>query len=364
MYINGKKFGILLSVIGSVLASAKDECGFVNTLLGKSTSNDCCNEGYPYIKCSNNHITYINLSGRKINKELPKTFGSMKKLVSLNLSNTGIYGSIPSDLENLESLVEFNLGYNEITEIPDNIDSLKHLKILNVTHNKIKSYQKNTNNLKVLTDLDLSNNEIEDEILGDISNGILRVLNLSNNNISGSIPESLYNITSLVDINLSNNIIDGSIMEDISKITNLRNLDLGNNRLSGDIPTESFEKLKNMAHLNLEKNIGLSGKIPSITYDSIFYTCKFTDTNLCYSNKKNTNCEYSSYRCDDCKENAQYDGSMCKCKENYTGLGYILCSESEDTNLNKGSESGSLARISFSTFIISSLILIVSYLLI
>jgi hypothetical protein len=98
------------------------------------------------------------------------------------------------------------------------------------------------------------------ESLGNLSN--LQVLNLGRNGkISGSIPESLGNLSNLVDLDLhQNNLLSGSIPESLGNLSNLQHLFLGTNQLSGSIP-ESLGNLSNLESLTLGSN-QLSGSIP------------------------------------------------------------------------------------------------------
>jgi len=59
MFLSGKKLCVILSVIGTVLADAKDECGFVNEILGNGEGTNCCAVGYPNVLCNKDHITYM-----------------------------------------------------------------------------------------------------------------------------------------------------------------------------------------------------------------------------------------------------------------------------------------------------------------
>jgi len=368
MFISEKRLCLLLIAIGSVLADANDECGLFNTLLGREESNLCCSEGYPLIKCSKEHITYINLSNKEINKELPSTFGNLPKLSVLNLSNNNITGSLPDDFENLEELFELNLSSNEITGgISKNITKLKNLKALNLSKNKISSIPKEIASLPLLTDLDLSDNEIETQLISLIEGenvfSSLRNLNLSNNKVNGTIPTEISIISNLVSLKLSNNELEGSIPSTIGDLSKLKFLYLNNNKLSGEIPTTSLVKLI-MTEIDLSENIEISGKIPKLMYNAEEHICNYNNTSLCYIKKDDNLCKYTDYVCSSCVENA-YKGSdnVCRCIENYSGIGYSSCYDIKDNNLEKENENGVNARASFKSLTIATIIIFASYLL-
>jgi len=361
MFLSGKKLCVVLSVIGTALAAYIDECQFVNEILGRSEGTDCCSMGYPNVLCSKGHITFIDLSGKDI-KQLPAM--DLPGLTVLNLSNNKI-SELP-DLSKLTSLVSLNLSGNEIKEIPDSVSSLVNLKALDASNNKLTSFQENLVNLKFLTNLDLSNNEIEGKIPSSIGSfDGLKVLKMNNNKLSESIPDDITTLKTLIELDLSSNELTDNIPTDINEIDNLRVLNLSSNKLSGNIPTGSLEKFTNMKEINLEGNDGLYGKAPSITFDEVDtkVVCKYKDTSICYSGKKNKLCEYPSHSCEDCADNAEVDSNdVCVCNSGFSGIGYIDCQAISDSDLNKGSSAADF-RTSFQMLTFTTLILLVSYLL-
>ena len=97
------------------------------------------------------------------------------------------------------------------------------------------------------------------ESIGDLTN--LEKLYISNCNLTGSIPESIGNLSSLKTLSLNRSKLNGSIPESIGNLTELTSLEITyNNQLSGNIP-ESIGYLTNLEDLNLIGN-KLTGNIP------------------------------------------------------------------------------------------------------
>ncbi len=113
-----------------------------------------------------------------------------------------------------------------------------------------------TTNTNWCTDADLS------EWYGVTTNSDGRVteVSLSSNNLSGSIPESIGNLSNLSYLYLYSNSLTGSIPESIGNLSNLSYLSLSSNSLTGSIP-ESIGNLENIRTCYLYYN-NLSGVIP------------------------------------------------------------------------------------------------------
>ncbi|ORY54091.1 L domain-like protein [Neocallimastix californiae] len=286
------------------------ECKFVNSLLGRDLSDDCCDE----VTCKDGHITKISFFNLK-NQTLPNSFGSMPYLKSIYLQNNNLTGSIPPEIGDLEKLEYLYLRNNQLNgTIPPEIGRLHNLKYF-----------------------DLSDNHLIGPVPSSFGNlSGLKELYLNNNNLNDTIPSEIGNLSSLEYLDLQNNNLTGSIPPEIGELSNLELLNLKNNSLSGLIPTKELEKLTNLNTINLEKNIDLYGKIP---YNSKYDNCNFNETSLCYLKKdKNPKCTYPDtfYDCTICRQNsvsALVEG-ICLCNTGYKGVGYIECSHGATFLLN------------------------------
>ncbi|EXB44848.1 LRR receptor-like serine/threonine-protein kinase RPK2 [Morus notabilis] len=110
--------------------------------------------------------------------------------------------------------------------------------------------------------LNFSNNRFSGHIPMQISVICRSLLSLdvSGNEISGSMPQSLGDLTSLVLLDLSRNKLHGKIPPDMSRLRHLKYLSLAHNSLTGPIPY-SFGWFQSLEVLDLSSN-SLSGEIP------------------------------------------------------------------------------------------------------
>nr|GLL39159.1 LRR receptor-like serine/threonine-protein kinase RPK2 [Ipomoea trifida] len=158
---------------------------------------------------------------------------------------TGQLPSMPIAPETLgeQSAYAFLAGSNNFTgPFPENIiEQCHHMRSLIVN---------------------VSNNGLSGLVPTDIGSncGSLKLFDVSKNQISGTIPQSVGHLVSLVSLNLSWNILQGQIPSTFGLMKDLKYLSLTGNKLSGSIPT-SLQQLKSLEVLDLSSNL-LSGQIP------------------------------------------------------------------------------------------------------
>ena len=104
-------------------------------------------------------------------------------------------------------------------------------------------------------------NTLDDTVACTMENGRFTKIKLSNMGLSGTIPESIGDLTELTHLGLKNNNLNGEIPESIRNLINLTQLSLGYNSLGGSIP-ESIGDLKKLVVLDVSHN-NLEGSIPS-----------------------------------------------------------------------------------------------------
>ena len=108
-------------------------------------------------------------------------------------------------------------------------------------------------------------------------NGRITLLKCYNKGLSGSIPESIGNLTELTQLTFKGNNLSGEIPESIGYLTKLTQLNLADNALSGSIP-ETIGNLKSLTNLDLSNNL-LTGNIPNRIEDLMVLHTFFADSN-------------------------------------------------------------------------------------
>eukprot|EP00833_Pecoramyces_ruminatium_P017588 jgi/Orpsp1_1/1191620/evm.model.d7180000087387.1 len=84
---------------------SSDECKYINSLLNKNDSYNCCN----VFTCEEGHITEIVLSSYNFNgRSIPESIGNLIELRKLNrnIIQTQLNGIIPESIGNLTKLNE------------------------------------------------------------------------------------------------------------------------------------------------------------------------------------------------------------------------------------------------------------------
>ncbi|XP_044396147.1 receptor-like protein EIX1 [Triticum aestivum] len=160
------------------------------------------------------------------------------------------------------SLKHLNLEENMIDEVlPAELGNLSALEILQLSGSFVKGMLPDTLiNLCNLKIIDLTWNEIEGDVTGFIerlpkcSLSKLQVLLLDHNNITGSLPDSVSRMTSLITLNLAFNGLTGNLTTGIGNLSNLTYLDLRYNQMGGLITEEHFSKLPHLQELHLSAN--------------------------------------------------------------------------------------------------------------
>ncbi|GLT35956.1 hypothetical protein SLA2020_103640 [Shorea laevis] len=143
-----------------------------------------------------------------------------------------------------------------------------------------------------LTFLNLSSNEfgLMPDWLGKLTSltflDLSKSMYLFNNQLSGSIPDSIEQLSKLESIDLSDNQLNGSIPNSFGQLSKLKSMDLSYNQLSGRIPN-SIGKLSNLETLLVDDN-SLEGVISEAHFANL---SKLTKLNI---GVNNLNCEMKS----------------------------------------------------------------------
>jgi hypothetical protein len=84
-------------------------------------------------------------------------------------------------------------------------------------------------------------------------------LELFRNNLTSTIPEGLYDVTSLTRIRLQENKLDGTLSSKLGQMAELEEFRVGNNAIAGSLPQE-FYQMERIVDFRCE-NSGLTGTL-------------------------------------------------------------------------------------------------------
>ncbi|KAH7690670.1 Non-specific serine/threonine protein kinase protein [Dioscorea alata] len=223
------------------------------------------------------YLKHLDLSMNYFNHSLiPDFIGSLANLEYLNLSHAGFSGTIPhAALGNLSRLCYLDLNCKEASIIPyiddlhwlSGMTSLHHLDLSGVNLSNVSHWLHDINMLSSLLVLKLSYAQLQaggihdTTLLHHLNFTSLRVLDLSGNyDLNITLPQWLFNLTSLVYLDLSNCALHGKLPVNIGDLSSLRFLSLSYNSFDGMIP-ESLRNLSSLEILSLNSNM-FNGGIP------------------------------------------------------------------------------------------------------
>ncbi|KAG8363953.1 hypothetical protein BUALT_Bualt19G0075900 [Buddleja alternifolia] len=215
------------------------------------------------------NLVLLSLANCGLHGEIPDSLIQLKRLQLLNLNENRLIGTIPSGLYNISSMSIFSMSSNRLEgTIPSDIGfTFPNLSFLELTDNYFNGVlPASLSNASLLEELYMHSNNFTGQILKDFSRlSSLRFVDLSTNHLEGDISfiSSMINCTSLEALLLSKNLLSGSLPDSISNLsTQLSFLAIDYSQLHGTIPS-GIGNLIGLNRLSIANNY-LEGPIPSV----------------------------------------------------------------------------------------------------
>ncbi|XP_050369522.1 receptor-like protein 2 [Argentina anserina] len=211
------------------------------------------------------HLTHLNLSHNSLSGPLDDLFLSLNDLKIVDLSYNLLFGVLPSSLPSSHiQMIDFSSNRLHGAIPSSFLQKAWNLASFNASNNSFSGPIPSSICLpssSLLRHLDLSFNNFN----GSISSGLgkcskLQVFRAAHNYLSGSLPEDIFNVTTLEEISLPLNSLNGAVSDAIANLTSLITLDLSYNQLSGVLPLH-LGKLSKLKHILLDFN-HLEGSLP------------------------------------------------------------------------------------------------------
>ncbi|XP_071926005.1 receptor-like protein EIX2 isoform X2 [Coffea arabica] len=216
-------------------------------------------------------LRHITMDSIETGPQFPNWLRTQKEIEVLFMQNVSISDAIPSWFGvHFNYLKALDLSRNNLegslksfATVADVDKEAIKIESLYLSYNRFTgSIPEDLCRLKTLMVLDLSNNHLSGSIplcLGNLRH--LVALSLSDNNLCGQIPSSLGNLEELGTLHLSGNKFDGKLPSSMQNLIRLQILDLGENGIKDIIPVWIGERLSDLKFLRLESN-NFRGGIP------------------------------------------------------------------------------------------------------
>ncbi|KAG5613904.1 hypothetical protein H5410_013728 [Solanum commersonii] len=260
-----------------------------NTLLELEISSTGISDELPDSIGTFSSLNILVMYGCQLSGRIPDSVGNLTQIRYLDFGNSYFTGHIPSTISKLKQLTFLGLSSNSFSgEIPDIFSNLQELRYLYLQNNKfhrfVSFYNCKLDTTSTLILVDGLNDEFK-------TNPTFKHLDLSHNQLSGSLLQSLSNLTNLSTLVLSSNniTVDAGIqitfpsLEDLllsscelkdfphflRNVKTLWVLDISNNKIRGQIPNWfSGMRWDNLWYLNLSHN-SLTGHLQQFHFHNL-----------------------------------------------------------------------------------------------
>jgi Leucine-rich repeat (LRR) protein len=180
--------------------------------------------------CSLIKLSSIDLSSIRLKGTIPSCIGNLLDLQELILTHNYLSGTLPSELSKLTNLQQLMLMDNYLAgALPSSLGQLHGLTFLSIQGNLFGStIPQELGGLKSIDFLDLSDNYFEYgsglEFINNTNMPNLSYFDCSQNILAGSVPRSLWNISTLETVVMTSNCMEGSLPDAICLASSLKNL--------------------------------------------------------------------------------------------------------------------------------------------
>jgi Leucine-rich repeat (LRR) protein/Ca2+-binding EF-hand superfamily protein len=218
--------GVELDALGNVIALS-----LPNNNLEGQLSNAVMVDGV----LISQSLRYMNLSGNKIQGQIPSQIGNLTNLEYLDLSKNQLTGNLSNDIAKLTKLTTLLLSNNQLSglnldfaklsnlknlflqnnnldNLPNNIAELVNLEVLNLEGNRLQNLPDNIGKLSKLEYLDISNNRLQQVPATIISLNELEGLLMHTNQIK-SLPNGMINLAKLNFFTTYDNLLEFGSLE-------------------------------------------------------------------------------------------------------------------------------------------------------
>jgi Leucine-rich repeat (LRR) protein len=174
------------------------------------------------------NLKVLNLNNNKIT-EIPAEIGNLIHLEKLILSNNKIV-DVADEIGHLKALKRLSLRTNKIDQLPASIGDLESLEVLKIGYNQLVELPDELCQLKNLTQLYTEYNRLE-FLPREIGTLNLTDLFINQNNLI-ALPNSFYDLTSIIRLNISNAGSALTLKEEFCKLRRIEQLIIDHNTLT------------------------------------------------------------------------------------------------------------------------------------
>ncbi|KAI5323489.1 hypothetical protein L3X38_032561 [Prunus dulcis] len=265
--ITGLKMLRNLSVSNNQLTGTISKVGLFETLEYLDLSCNLFHGLIPSALVNLKSLVLLNLSSNQFKGIIPTGLGKLEQLRYIDARANGFFGDIMNFLPKMGSLVHVDLSSNLFSGSLDlgrgNSSLVSSIQYLNVSHNSLVGELFPHDGMPYFDSLetfDASYNQLVGPIPSFNFVFSLRTLRLGSNQLSGSLPEALFQESSMLlsELDLSLNKLEGPVRS-ITSAT-LKKLNISSNKLSGSLPA----MVGHCAIIDLSNNM-LTGSLPNET---------------------------------------------------------------------------------------------------